>query len=122
MKQLIAAILFASAALASAPSYGADVRVAATVLQPEALLAGWRGASGESVPEQYWSQAIRDLKPIRVFVDRANIAVVTSEDQVQQSGVYVVTVVSSYQPIDEAGREFAWDKGAKILRFRFSKK
>ena len=122
MKQIIAVILLASVVVASGSTYGADVRVPATVLQPEDLLPGWRGASGELVPEQYWSQAVRNLKPIRVFVDRVNIAVVTSEDKTQQSGVYIVTVVSSYHPIDEVGREFAWDNEAKVLHFKFSKK
>lgn len=121
MKQIYAAILLASLFVASGTICGADVRIPATVFQPEDLLPGWRGASGELVPEQYWSQAIRDLKPIRVFVDRVNIAVVTSEDKTQQSGVYIVTGVSSYHPIEEVGREFAWDSEAKILHFKFSK-
>lgn len=121
MRQKIVAFLLVSVIVVSVSTYGAEAHAPATVL-PEDLLPGWRGASGELVPEKYWSEAIRKLKPIRVFMDRANIAVVVSEDHAQQSGVYIITVVSSYRPINELGREFAWDNEAKILRFKFSKK
>lgn len=122
MRRIIGLILLATVVASPVCAYGADVRGQEAVLQPSALLPGWQGTSGEMVPEKYWSQAIRKLKPIRVFVDRANIAVVTSEDETQQSGVYIVTVISSYAPIDETGREFVLDSEANMLRFKFFKK
>lgn len=121
MRKIFGSILLTMAVLSPVCTHAAEVRDQAPVLQPSDLLPGWQGTSGEMVPEKHWSQAIRKLKPIRVFVDRANIAVVTSEDKTHQSGVYIVTVVSSYAPIDEAGRKFSWDSEANMLRFKFSR-
>lgn len=122
MRRIIGLILLATVVVSPVYAYGADVLGQEMVLQPNDLLPGWQGTPGEMVPESYWSQAIRKLKPIRVFVDRVNIAVVTSEDETHQSGVYIVTVISSYVPTDKAGREFVWDNDANLLRFKFAKK
>lgn len=122
MRNLLGSVVLAMAVLAPAGACAAEVRDQAQVLQPSDLLPGWLGTEGETVPEKHWSEAIRALKPIRVFVDRANVAVVTSEDKTHESGVYIVTVVSSYAPVDEAGREFSWDGKANMVRFRFSRK
>lgn len=122
MRNIVGSILLATAFVSSVAVHSADVRSQESVLQPGDLLPGWQGTSGEVVPEKYWGQAIRKLGPIRVFIDRANIAVVTSEDETHQSGVYIVTVISSYRPQDEAGREFSADREAGVLRFKFSRK
>ena len=91
------------------------------VLPENALLAGWQASTDRLVPEKYWGPIIRSHKPLRVFRDRVNIAVVTNEGLTQESGIYYVSLVSSYLPIDEPGRDFTWDERAGLLRFTFDR-
>lgn len=94
-----------------------DARQRPLVLQPEDILPGWRS---DLVAERYWGQAIRDLRPLRVFVDRSNVVVVTNEDKAQVSGFYIVTAVSSYRPKDDGRWTFVWDEQVNMLRFRLA--
>ena len=138
MKTILLVLLLSALAFSPTLSSATDHPYKPHVMQWEDLLPGWRGMDGESVPPQYWSHTIRELKPIRVFVDKLNIAVVThqektqekaqdkaqnkAQNKAQESGIYIVTVVSSYHPKTESGREFIWDEKTKTMLFKFTKK
>ena len=51
-----------------------------------------------AIPDQYWGASIRALKPVRVYRDRNNIAVVTKPDDKVECGIYFHDSISSYIP------------------------
>ena len=53
---------------------------------------------GAEIPRRYWGAAIRKLRPIRVYDDRANVAIVLSEDRKKEEGLYVTVPISTYAP------------------------
>ena len=63
-----------------------------------------------AIPDQYWGASIRALKPVRVYLDRNNIAVVTKPDDKVECGIYFHDSISSYIPMDVPGRKFHWNK------------
>jgi hypothetical protein len=74
-----------------------------------------------SIPVEYWGGPIRTLKPLRVYRDRANVAVVTEENDQTERGVYFYVAISSYLPHDGPGRKFAWNEKTKQLEYVFTK-
>ena len=122
MRAFFAAIVFSFAVFVSGCAHGTDAIYRRAMVLPEnALLPGWQADTDHLIPEKYWGPSIRSLKPLRVFKDRVNIAVVTSEDSLQEHGVYYVSLVSSYLPVDEPGRDFTWDEQARLMRFTFDR-
>jgi len=58
-------------------------------------LQGWRDGS---LPEAYWPEAIKTLKPIRIYSDRVNRVIVLSQKNGFESGYYVYIPISSHLP------------------------
>ena len=73
------------------------------------------------IPEDYWGVPIRALKPLGVYRDRFNVAVITRTNAHVERGVYFCTLLSSYHPMDEPGRKFRWNKKAGHLDYVFTK-
>lgn len=55
-------------------------------------------ADEATIPEKYWSEEIRALKPIRVYTDLLNTVVVLREENGMEEGKYIIPVLSSYVP------------------------
>ena len=53
---------------------------------------------GETIPRRYWGEAIQRLKSRRVRFDRVNVAIVLSENDAYEDGLYVSLPLSSYAP------------------------
>src|SRR5262249_20330035 len=52
----------------------------------------------DDIDPALWGQAIAKLKPIRIRNDRANLAIVLSEKNGAEEGIYVSLPISSYVP------------------------
>ena len=52
----------------------------------------------DEIPEQYWSDEIKRLKPIKVYRHRSNIVVVQKASANIQEGKYISIMISSYAP------------------------
>ena len=52
----------------------------------------------DEIPEQYWSDEIKRLKPIKVYRHRGNIVVVQKASANIQEGKYISIMISSYAP------------------------
>jgi len=50
------------------------------------------------IPQDYWSEAIKALKPLRVYKHRVNIVVVQAVTGETETGKYIYIPVSSYWP------------------------
>ena len=65
-----------------------------------AINEGKENSSSTEIPERYWAQAIRELKPIKVYTHRVNIVVVQKVRDNVEEGKYINIPVSSYLPMD----------------------
>ena len=52
----------------------------------------------DEISEQYWSDEIKMLKPIKVYIHRVNIVVVQKESANREEGTYIYIPISSYLP------------------------
>jgi len=52
----------------------------------------------DEISEQYWSDEIKRLKPIKVYRHRSNIVVVQKASANIQEGKYISIMISSYAP------------------------
>jgi hypothetical protein len=50
------------------------------------------------IPERYWADAIRRLKPLKVYTHRANVVVVQRVRENVEEGKYICTLISSFLP------------------------
>jgi hypothetical protein len=57
------------------------------------------------IDARFWGEEISKLKPIRVYNDRVNIAIVLLDKDGVEEGFYVQPVISSYAP--QVGERFA---------------
>jgi hypothetical protein len=53
---------------------------------------------GQDIGREFWGPAIRRLKPVRVYDDRVNVAIVLKENAREEEGLYVTIPISSYAP------------------------
>jgi len=115
---LAAALCCAGSAAHAAPLLHCD-----TTLPDAALLPGWQTAmDGNVIPATHWGSALRAMKPVRVFADRANIAVALEQRPESESGVCFVPRASSYLPQHHRdGRRFACSGKGERLRFVFAR-
>ncbi len=67
---------------------------AAEALWSAAVTTMGRTTAG-AIPESQWAPAIRDLKPLRVYVNSLDVVVVLRESPGQESGKYIVSGLSS---------------------------
>jgi len=77
----------ADAAYQTSSSYGRAVNAGKEILSTE-------------IPERYWAQAIRDLKPIKVYTHMVNIVVAQKVRDNVEEGKYIYIPISSYLPMD----------------------
>ena len=54
---------------------------------------------GDEIPRESWGEAIRRLKPLRVRIDRVNVAIVLRDVGGVEEGLYVSIPISSYAPM-----------------------
>ena len=52
----------------------------------------------DEIPKQYWTDMIKELKPIKVYIHRVNIVVVQRVSDNIQEGKYIYIPISSYIP------------------------
>ena len=57
-----------------------------------------KGKLSEDIPEQYWADGIKALKPVKVYQHRANIVAVQEASGEMERGKYIYIPVSSYIP------------------------
>ena len=63
----------------------------------KAVNAGVQARSDEIGPE-YWAEAIKKLRPIKVYQHRGNMVVVQKASPGREEGRYISTLISSYAP------------------------
>ena len=63
----------------------------------KAINAGQQERSDE-IPEKYWTDEIKRLNPIKVYMHRSNIVVVQKASANRQEGLYISMMISSYAP------------------------
>lgn len=86
-----------------------------------AVKPGWQPSqSGNDIPAAYWGQWITAMKPVRVFTDRVNVAVVTAQTATHESGFYFVVPESSHLPSNvDPKRRFVCSNAGEHLKFTF---
>ena len=74
------------------------------------------------IPPKYWTDAIKELKPVKVYDHLLNVAIVLSIRDGAEEGIYIGNVISSYAPIGTAlvnGFEFLQpEEGIHLIDFR----
>jgi len=56
---------------------------------------------GNEIARELWGPAILRLKPVRVYDDRVNVAIVLKENAKVEEGLYVRIPISSYLPVSD---------------------
>ena len=71
------------------------------VAHMRAVEAGKEKRSGDeaNIPESYWTDGIKALKPVKVYTHRVNVVVVQRVSDGVEHGKYIYVPVSSYIPI-----------------------
>ncbi len=54
--------------------------------------------AGKYIAKEHWGEAIAALKPVGVYNDHANVAIVLRDDGKTEEGLYIVMLISSYAP------------------------
>ena len=63
----------------------------------KAVNAGKQEPSDE-ISQKFWTDEIKKLNPIKVYVHGTNIVVVQKETANKQEGLYIILMISSYAP------------------------
>jgi len=66
-------------------------------LYTRAVRSGTQKPSDE-ISKQYWTDEIKRLNPIKVYIHRVNIVVVQKESANREEGTYIYIPISSYLP------------------------
>ncbi len=75
-----------------------------------AVQAGREPVDDFTIPPRYWTEAVRALHPLRVYVHETNVAVVQKMVGDVEHGIYISVPVSSYLPRSgDDGFEFTPD-------------
>jgi len=73
---------------------------------------------GAPIPPAYWGEAIAELHPIRVYMERKNLFVVQLESETGESGIFIRSDLSSWRPQGQSeGMEFI-PLGEGVYRYR----
>lgn len=64
----------------------------------KAIRAGTVKSTHEIIPKAYWSDGIKALNPINVYLHRNNIVVVQRVSGATEEGKYLYVTISSYMP------------------------
>jgi hypothetical protein len=79
---------------------------------------GWSGLDEYDIPPKYWSDAIKQLKPIKVYDFRLNVVIVLSIRDGVEEGIFVGNLLSSYAPFEGSdgnnGFEFKYIQGHAV--------
>ena len=113
MLLLLAAVLSPGWAHAAGPSQpetpaAAVTRIGAKVLVKQAwetqvrLVRATRSTEGD-VPQEFWGEAIKELKPVRVYMHNVNVVVVLRASGPTEEGLYIYIPISSYIPMTGDG-------------------
>ena len=72
----------------------------------------------DEISKQYWTDEIKRLKPIKVYMHRINIVVVQKATANIQEGLYIAIMISSYAPQSgDDGFTFT-DLGNSVYEFK----
>ena len=52
----------------------------------------------EEIPQKYWTDEIKKLNPVKIYLHRINVVVVQKETDNKQEGLYINIMISSYIP------------------------
>lgn len=74
------------------------------------------------IPEKCWTEEIKSLKPIRVYMHGANTVIVLQETAVSESGIYVYNLLSSHIPIDGDNESTFYTIGQDIYGYSRERK
>ena len=71
----------------------------------------------EEIAKKYWTDEIKKLNPIKIYLHGTNIVVVQKETANKQEGLYIILMISSYMPRSgDDGFTFT-DIGNSVYRF-----
>ncbi|MBC8468947.1 MAG: hypothetical protein H8D56_05700 [Planctomycetes bacterium] len=71
----------------------------------------------DEISKKYWTDEIKRLNPVKVYVHGTNIVVVQKETANKQKGLYLILMISSYAPRNgEDGFTFT-DLGNSVYKF-----
>jgi hypothetical protein len=74
------------------------------------------------IPSQYWTDAIKELRPVKMYDHHLNVAVVLSIKDGVEEGIYIHNVISSYGlfpgVVDENGFESKEPAEGSLINFR----
>ncbi len=71
----------------------------------------------EEIAKKYWTDEIKKLNPIKVYLHGTNIVAVQKETANKQEGLYIILMISSYAPRSgDDGFAFT-DLGNSVYRF-----
>jgi hypothetical protein len=74
------------------------------------------------IPAKYWSEPIKALKPIKVYVHRLNVVVVQRVENNVEEGKYIINVISSLAPrTGDDGFVFTLDPVSRAMDFKRTK-
>ena len=71
----------------------------------------------EEIPKKYWTDEIKKLKPIKVYMHRTNIVVVQKASANIQEGLYIAIMISSYAPRSGDGGFTFTEIGNSVYEF-----
>jgi hypothetical protein len=98
-------IAIAAILAACSPKQGGDVVVDSKAIRDAAGSSTAHWKDGNMVTED-WPEAIRALRPVRVYSDRVNVVIALSRERGFEHGLYVYVPTSSYLPRDGDGWRF----------------
>ena len=71
----------------------------------------------DEIPRKYWTDEIKSLNPIKVYMHRTNIVAVQKTTAEKQEGLYISIMISSYVPQSgDDGFTFT-DLGNSVYKF-----
>ena len=71
----------------------------------------------EEIPKKYWTDEIKRLNPIKVYMHRSNFVVVQKTSANRQEGLYISMMISSYAPRSRDDGFTFTDLGNSVYRF-----
>jgi hypothetical protein len=71
----------------------------------------------EEISEKYWTDEIKRLNPIKVYMHRSNFVVVQKASANRQEGLYISMMISSYAPRSGDDGFTLTDIGNSVYRF-----
>lgn len=71
----------------------------------------------DEISEKYWTDEIKRLNPIKVYMHRSNFVVVQKTSANRQEGLYISMMISSYAPRSGDDGFTLTDLGNSVYRF-----